>query len=45
LRTLDEVTRWPLMSDEERTRVNLRIALENQTPPSLPLSGKEMSSG
>lgn len=28
LRTLDEVTRWPLMNDEERTQVNRRIAAE-----------------
>ncbi|MDR2195427.1 MAG: DUF1289 domain-containing protein [Gallionellaceae bacterium] len=26
LRTLDEVTRWPMMDDEERREVNLRIA-------------------
>lgn len=28
LRTLDEVTRWPLMNDDERTSVNLRIVVE-----------------
>ena len=27
LRTLEEVTRWPEMSDEERCTVNRRIAL------------------
>ncbi|HET7832477.1 MAG TPA: DUF1289 domain-containing protein [Gallionella sp.] len=28
LRTLDEVTRWPQMSDDERRAVNGRIATE-----------------
>jgi len=34
-RTLDEVTRWPQLSEEERRAVNRRIALEQweQSPP------------
>ena len=31
LRTLEEITRWPEMSDEERRAINQRIALERQT--------------
>ena len=27
-RTLDEITRWPMLSEEERLNVNQRIALE-----------------
>lgn len=30
LRTLDEVTHWPEMTEEERRAVNLRIALLQQ---------------
>ena len=29
-RTLDEVTRWPQMTDEERLQVNLRVATERE---------------
>ncbi len=32
LRTLDEVTRWPQMSDDERRAVNRRIALAQAKP-------------
>jgi predicted Fe-S protein YdhL (DUF1289 family) len=30
LRTLDEITRWPEMNDEERCHVNYRIALQQR---------------
>jgi|GEM_PF-3381045 len=30
-RTLDEVTRWPAMSEDERREVNYRIALVRQS--------------
>ena len=30
LRTLEEVTRWPAMTEDERRAVNLRIALLHQ---------------
>jgi predicted Fe-S protein YdhL (DUF1289 family) len=36
LRTLDEVTRWPAMTDDERRAVNQRIALLRlPSPPPL----------
>lgn len=32
LRTFEEVTRWPELSDEERIQINQRIAALNSAP-------------
>ncbi|NNM69373.1 MAG: DUF1289 domain-containing protein [Gallionella sp.] len=45
LRTFDEVTRWPTISDEERIRINRRIALlHSTTPSSLPYQAESQGS-